>query len=107
MSVVRLTIELEVTAPAGDAVALARSIVTRQGLRVVDTDAVEPVEAQQSLVFSVSFGPELNGIRDHDAPCRSYFRRQLGGFNERDCAGDGHYLCRGCSHHDPREEETP
>jgi hypothetical protein len=33
---VRLTIELEVTAPVGDAVALARSVVTRQGFLVVD-----------------------------------------------------------------------
>lgn len=36
MTRIHLTIELQVTAPAGDAVEIARSIVIRQGFLVVD-----------------------------------------------------------------------
>lgn len=45
------------------------------------------------------------GNRDPEHPCTAYEPRRPHWTDWKDCMGDGHCLCRGCCHLDPKRDE--
>jgi hypothetical protein len=59
--------------------------------------------AYRHAVAPLNIPPDgIPGIRDHRSRCHAYEPGPRAGF---ECYGDGHYLCRECSHFVPEEDE--